>query len=77
MPADLTADNCSHSSLYVGWMVAIITASAVIASLSFGRLNAAGIVPKQVPMIFASLCFGAIAFVFFFVKSENLGSFGR
>ena len=57
--------------------MAIITASAVIASLSFGRLNAAGIVPKQVPMIFASLCFGAIAFVFFFVKSENLGSFGR
>jgi len=77
IPHEATEGNCSHSSLYVGWMVAIITASAVVASLSFGRLNSSGILPKQVPMIFASLCFGTIAFVFFFIRDpNNLGSFG-
>jgi len=59
------AGSCTkHSSEYVGYMSAIVVATGFITSAVFGALNKADIVPKAVPMVFASVCFTTVAAMF-------------
>eukprot|EP00039_Didymoeca_costata_P015874 m.275822 g.275822 ORF g.275822 m.275822 type:complete len:488 (+) comp16295_c0_seq6:119-1582(+) len=59
------------SGEYIGWMSASVVGVGFITSIVFGYLNRHNVFPKAVPMIFGSLCFGALSLIFVILDESS------